>query len=78
MKTEQKEEAEILKSRHEEVKRDLVQKNEDLETALDVSQEVLREKEQEIDNLNEEIFKVRSKVLNNNISNLFLYYLVNQ
>ena len=89
MKTEQKEEVEILKNRHEEVKKDLLQKNqdleemkrdlkeqndnleevkkdffekkEDLEAALNETQEALKEKDQEIDDLNEEIFKVSSR-----------------
>ncbi|XP_063678495.1 ninein-like [Bolinopsis microptera] len=73
IKIEQKEEAEILRVRHEEIKRDLQKKNEDLEeekkesakknedlvATLDESQIVLREKDQEIDILNEEIFKLQ-------------------
>ena len=72
IKIEQKEEAEIQKVRHEEIQRDLQKKNEDLEeekkesaeknedlvATLDESRIVLREKDQEIDILNEEIFKV--------------------
>ena len=69
MKTEKKEEVEILKNQQEDLRKNLEQKNEDLRknleqknedlvAALDESRELVREKDMEIDDLNEEIFKV--------------------
>ena len=58
MKTEKKEEVEILKNQQEDLRKNLEQKNEDLVAALDESRELVREKDLEIDDLNEEIFKV--------------------
>lgn len=58
MKTEHEEEVEILKNQQEDLRKNLEQRNEDLVAALDESRELVREKDLEIDDLNEEIFKV--------------------